>query len=253
MSHRYSHIVQAARELGPNFSMDHLAARAGTTKATIYRHFGSKAGVIAAAGGEPPDDASARERVLEAALRAIPRYGLQAVTMAQIAEEAGISPPTLYHHFKSKDDLLIGAVERVAAMLDAMALIGEAPSLDDPRRTLGAFVRRGMRAQVAHVDFLRTMVVEVGNHPELAAVVHDRVLRRMWGVLSGYLQLQAAHGRFRPGHPFLRLVALFGMVTMFNLVRRNFGDRVELPPPDEAAEELLRIFFEGVTDGDRDR
>jgi AcrR family transcriptional regulator len=242
--------VDAARQLG-EFSMDELAARAGTTKATIYRHFGSKAGVIAAAGGAPPDEATARERVLEAALRAIPRHGLQAVTMAQIAEAAGISPPTLYHHFTSKDDLLLAVVEHVAAQLDPLALIGEAPALDDPRRTLRAFVSRAMRAQEVYLDFLRTMVVEVGTRPELAAAMHERVLKRMWGALSAYLQMQADRGRFRPGHPFLRLVALFGMVTMFNLIRRNFGDRIELPPPDVAADELLRIFFEGVTNGDR--
>jgi AcrR family transcriptional regulator len=255
MSNRYSTVVDAARALLAErgaFVMDELAARAGTTKATIYRHFGSKAGVIAAAGGEAADETTARDRIVLAALRVIPRQGLAATTMQQIADEAGISPPTLYHHFANKDELLIAAVEHVADRLNPESLLGGAPSLDDPTATLGAFMARALETQVELVDFMRTMMVEVGNRPELAAVLFDRVISRMWGALSAYIQLQVAAGRFRPGHPLLRVVALAGTGIFYNLVRRNFGHRVELPPPEEAAQQFLEIFLEGVTDG-RDR
>jgi hypothetical protein len=42
------------------------------------------------------------------------------------------------------------------------------------------------------------------------------------------------------------------MATFFNLARRNFGGLTEFPSTDEAAEEFVRIFLEGVQNG-RDR
>ncbi|HEV8636386.1 MAG TPA: TetR/AcrR family transcriptional regulator [Chloroflexota bacterium] len=261
MSSQYSTkrqaIVAAARELVAErgsagaVAVDEVAARAGTTKATIYRHFAGKAALMAEVGAPVGEGAGARGRILEAAVRVIPRYGLAGATMERIAEEAGVSPPTLYWYFKSKDDLLVGVVERVAEQVHPLALLGAPPPPDEPERVLAGFVGRAMQTQIAHVDFMRTMVVEVGNHPELAAVLYERLLARVWGGLSGYIQLQAARGRFRPGHPLLRVVALAGMFTFYNLARRNFGDRVELPPPEEAAQELLGIFLEGVSDGRR--
>jgi AcrR family transcriptional regulator len=254
MSDRYSSVLIVARELlaeRGDFGMDELAARAGTAKATLYRHFGSKAAIVRAAGGEPAEP-GARDRIVLAALRVIPRHGLAATTMQQIAEEAGVSPPTLYHHFANKDDLLLAAVDHVATRLNPEALLGGAVSLEDPIATLGAFMARALETQVEFVDFMRTMMVEVGNRPELAAVLFDRVISRMWGALSAYIHLQVAAGRFRPGHPLLRVVAFAGTGIFYNLVRRNFGHRVELPPPEEAAAQFLEIFLEGVTDG-RDR
>jgi AcrR family transcriptional regulator len=231
--------------------LDEVAARAGTTKATIYRHFADKAALMAAVGAPLEEVSGGRGRILEAATRVIPRHGLAGATMERIAEEAGVSPPTLYWHFKSKDDLLVGVVEHVAGQFDAMILLGEAPSPDDPGPALALFAARAMQTQLAFVDFMRTMVVEVGNHPELAAVLYERVLARIWGGLSGFMEQQAREGRFRPGHPLLRVVAVVGMHTFYNLARRNFGDRVDLPPPEEAAAELTRIFLEGVVDGRR--
>src|SRR5919204_433416 len=197
-----------------------VAARAGTTKATIYRYFADKAALMAEVGAPMGDLAGARSRILEAVTRVIPRHGLAGATMERIAEEAGLSPATLYWHFKSKDDLLVGVVEHVAEQFQRAALGDGAVSPDQPERTLAVFAGRAMQTQIAYVDFMRTMVVEVGNHPELAAVLYERALGRVWGVLSGFMELQAARGRFRPGHPLLRVVALAGMLTFYNLARR---------------------------------
>jgi AcrR family transcriptional regulator len=250
-------IVVAARELvaergsAEAVVLDEVAARAGTTKATIYRHFADKAALMAEVGAPLEESAGARGRILEAAVRVVPRHGLAGTTMERIAEEAGVSPPALYWHFRSKDDLLVGVVEHVAEQVRPLAVIGEAPPLGEPERALAGFVTRAVQTQVAYADFMRTMIVEVGNRPELAAVLYERVLSRIWGLSSGYMALQSSSGRFRPGHPLLRVVAMVGMVSFYNLARRNFGDRVDLPPPEEAAAELTRIFLEGVLDGRR--
>lgn len=49
-----------------------------------------------------------RTLILEAALNLFTGQGLQQTSMAQISNESGIAVGTMYHHFKSKDELING-------------------------------------------------------------------------------------------------------------------------------------------------
>jgi AcrR family transcriptional regulator len=55
--------------------------------------------------------ASARGRILDAAVRLIAREGIDDVRIARIAMEAGVSPSLLHYHFASRDALLAEALE----------------------------------------------------------------------------------------------------------------------------------------------
>jgi AcrR family transcriptional regulator len=50
-------------------------------------------------------------RVCKAALECLKRLGLEKTTMSDIAKEAGIARPTLYKHFKSKDEVFFAAID----------------------------------------------------------------------------------------------------------------------------------------------
>jgi AcrR family transcriptional regulator len=52
-----------------------------------------------------------RQRVLTEALALADEGGLEALTMARVAERAGVTPMALYRHVASKADLLDGLVE----------------------------------------------------------------------------------------------------------------------------------------------
>ena len=47
-----------------------------------------------------------RDRILRAAFKVLSRYGYGKLNLSDVAAQAGISRPTLYKFFKSKDDLL---------------------------------------------------------------------------------------------------------------------------------------------------
>src|SRR5688500_10596340 len=104
---RREQILAAARELlhergpaGP-MTLDDVGRRAGTTKATLYRYFPSKAALLAElrpGAAEPP---GRRELLLDAALQVVRRHGLAGATTERIAAEAGLSPAALYWHFES--------------------------------------------------------------------------------------------------------------------------------------------------------
>jgi AcrR family transcriptional regulator len=56
--------------------------------------------------GDSPLPGAARERLLEAAARCVARDGLPALSMAAVAEEAGVSRPTVYRYFEDRRALL---------------------------------------------------------------------------------------------------------------------------------------------------
>jgi AcrR family transcriptional regulator len=61
-------------------------------------------------GSSPPgDDTEARRRLIEATRRCIERFGPERVTLGDVAEEAGVTRPTVYRYFGTGEDLLRAA------------------------------------------------------------------------------------------------------------------------------------------------
>jgi AcrR family transcriptional regulator len=56
-------------------------------------------------------------RVFDAALELINERGFEQTTVADICEKAGISNGAFYHHFKSKQDILLGYVRNESGEL----------------------------------------------------------------------------------------------------------------------------------------
>lgn len=56
-----------------------------------------------------------RQRLLDATVELVAERGYAATTTVQVAERAGVSRGALLHHFPSKNDLVIAAVEQVMA------------------------------------------------------------------------------------------------------------------------------------------
>ena len=228
-------------------TLDEIVARAGTTKATFYRHFPSKAALLAEL--DPPGQTAAtegrRDQLLDAARQVVRHHGLAGATMERIAAQAGVSPAALYWHFQNKDALLLALVRRATARLALPELLAGAAEAD-PAAVLSALAPRGMALQTENVELLGAVLAEVLSRPDLADELYDQVVVPIWGPLSDYLRRSADQGRLRPGHPLLRVVALVGMLTFYNLVRRAFGQRLDLPLPDEAADEIAQILTRGV-------
>jgi TetR/AcrR family tetracycline transcriptional repressor len=101
-----------------------------------------------------------REAIVSSALSLADSEGLEAVTIRRLATDHGVTPMALYWHFKDKDLLLDGVVERMLAEV-------EIPSY--PEEQLPAWDER-IR------DVLVAMLQVFQRHPEVANLVHDRFL-----------------------------------------------------------------------------
>lgn len=63
-----------------------------------------------------------REKICEAAIRTASRDGLLAMTLDNVAKEAGVSKGGVMYHFPSKDELVRGMLEHFGAQLEQMVM-----------------------------------------------------------------------------------------------------------------------------------
>ena len=66
-----------------------------------------------------------RARILDVALELFSEHGYEKTSLREIADRLGVTKAALYYHFKTKDDIVRGIVEKMAAPLDDAIAFGE--------------------------------------------------------------------------------------------------------------------------------
>ncbi|HEV7313251.1 helix-turn-helix domain-containing protein [Sphingopyxis sp.] len=66
-----------------------------------------------------------RENAAEAALSAIDEHGLEALSLGLVAKKIGVRPPSLYHHFKDKSELLQEVARMMLVKMPAVRATGQ--------------------------------------------------------------------------------------------------------------------------------
>jgi AcrR family transcriptional regulator len=141
---------------------------------------------------------AARERVVEAALKAIAAEGFHGSSLARIAADAGLSQAGLLHHFPSKEELLV-------------AVLAERDRLDGARFRLAEAGFRGLAAldrlvQLVEHNTLVPGLVQaftvlagesVSDHHPARAWFQDRYPRRRANIAAA-LRAGVDAGEIRP-------------------------------------------------------
>lgn len=83
---------------------------------------------------------SGRGDVLSAARTLVQRVGIGALSLAAVAEEAGISRATMYRRFGSRDQLIAALVADELAVLERL-VVSRVRFADEPRETIHMLVR----------------------------------------------------------------------------------------------------------------
>lgn len=99
------------------------------------------------------DQHERRTRIADALLRVAADRGVEAVSLRHVAAEAGVSTGMVQHYFRTKDEMLLFALEAVSERTQARLAGGEAV-LDQPP-TPGAFVRTLLVQQLPFDDTRR--------------------------------------------------------------------------------------------------
>lgn len=128
---------------------------------------------------------SRRQDLIDAAARVFHQEGFHAVGLDRILHEAGVSRMTLYHHFASKDDLIVAALARQNEEYHAQ-ILGEVERLGG-----GILAVFDAHAEAfAREDFPGCMFIKAaGEYPALHSRIHQaasenkRAIRELFRVM----------------------------------------------------------------------
>jgi len=94
--------------------------------------------------GQKASEATRRSQILRAAYDIAARRGLDALTVRQVAERAGLSVGLVLFHFKTKDALVIAVLDHVLATTTVLHMTEDIAMISPPRERLLALLRREM-------------------------------------------------------------------------------------------------------------
>ena len=130
-----------------------------------------------------------RQAILNAATRAFIAHGFAGTSMETIAEAAPVSKPTLYNHFKSKQELFAAVIEcKCADLLGTFSSVQA--EVNDPVAGLSAIAQAFIDLLYAEeaLELYRLIIAEQGLFPELGSLIYrsgpEPVLREMASYLA---------------------------------------------------------------------
>ncbi|WP_431042075.1 TetR/AcrR family transcriptional regulator [Streptomyces sp. P1-3] len=124
-----------------------------------------------------------------AALRAMARGGVAAVSVNALAGELGATRGSFYWHFADRDALLTAALEMWEQDHTA-ALISELGDIADPKQRLTALFSTALGEE--HINGLEPAIVAHADHPAVAPVLRRVTERRLAYLTDLYTDLGLA-------------------------------------------------------------
>jgi AcrR family transcriptional regulator len=241
-------VLQAARALAEEtaaaFTMDQLAAKAGVSRATIYRQLGSKEVILKRLatehGLDELDQPDVPSRILQSARLLFAERGLLAPTMEQIAEEANVGVATVYRHFGDKTGLLRRFMQAFHPRLPTEKVDLSGDLVADLTRLVEAMMQFILENQ----EMVRLSISnahEWRDHLAGLRPFQERSLNRV----ATFLQDQMAAGQLRTTDPRQAAAALLGMILSFSLIMPSYYN---LPDPElqETAVFITNLFLNGL-------
>jgi AcrR family transcriptional regulator len=240
-------VMSVAREVlaqDASAPVSRIADQAGVSRATFYRHFGSRASLLESVELEPRPDA--RARILAAAKDMLISTSLAELSMDELAKAADVSRGTLYRLVPGKGALLQELIETYSPFETIRAIVAE--HRDDPPEVVFPLIGRAIVGVAGErLGLMRAIFHEVtAGGPAIAEM--GPLFEQTLGLLADYITGQMAAGRIRPMHPILALQAFVGPI-FFHLMTRPVIERIVPLPmgPEAAVDELVASALEGLT------
>ncbi|POG56189.1 TetR/AcrR family transcriptional regulator [Haloferax marisrubri] len=156
------------------------------------------------------DNPGTKQRIREAAFRALSEHGYADLTIKDIGEELGQNPSIIYHYFDSKDELLLSMLDDFVEIFVGRRL--EQP-VTDAKAELRAFVDQILHPSAAQIEAamhapptdIETAVarvfVELWAHATWDDAFREETTRvdgRMRDALAYVIEGGIENGEFRP-------------------------------------------------------
>jgi AcrR family transcriptional regulator len=158
-----------------------------------------------------------RERIVDEAMRLFGQNGFRGTSVVQIEKAAGLSPGAggLYHHFASKDDVLMEGVRRHLARLDALRqLRGVLTNLGDLRAELTVVARFSLAEVDSEAQLFQILASEARRRPDLLSDAAEQLVTATYAGFADWLRLTVKPRRLAPDRA--RTIALLAMGSLLS-------------------------------------
>jgi AcrR family transcriptional regulator len=135
-----------------------------------------------------PLDESVDDAILQAAVRLLHEQGYARMSIAGVADEAGVGRPAIYRRYNDKSDL-------VSAAIAYMRIRVPAPDTGDTRQDLIEHLERARR--IYDMSLMGTLLVEQDKHPELLEKFRERMMLPQRELLAAALERGQKRGEVR--------------------------------------------------------
>jgi AcrR family transcriptional regulator len=185
---------------------------------------------------------STADRILKKALELFSTRGYEATSVREICEAAGITKPTLYHFFGSKEGvyraLVDGTLERYNADMDQ--ILGEPGATRDRLKRLARHSFDEVRSDPEVIRFILSLLYNPSSAapPTQFARYYEAQQRRV----AACLEAGTARGELRPGPTATRLLLFMGGIGE-SMCGHLITGQPELTP--ELADDLVDTLLDG--------
>lgn len=203
------------------------------------------------------DRPSTRERLLEAAIRAIDEHGEAAVRVTDISEEAGVTRPSLYHFFGSRDGLVIAAqAERYRRALSfpnatLFAYLGTAATREEYIGALDRVLRSfGDEAGVARRRVRREVMGAAVFRPELARLLDEIIREQVRELVAALTTGKGSEWVTGPYDMDVVILWWLGIIQSREFIDQSDDPRVSTQWDDLVSRTVIRAAFGADAAGD---
>lgn len=190
---------------------------------------------------------SRRQAIIEGAAEVFLEQGYDATSMAEIASRIGLTKPTLYGYFPSKEELFEMVMKKLAIDLLASSFDRLDPGKDIDI-TLQEFGEHFLASMLQpSLVTLRGIIITEGRRSGLGQLLYDKGLARQIDKLADYLRQEMVAGRLLEAGPATAAAHLLGMLES-EYQRHLLGASSEQPSRDQIAQSVrdaVAVFLRG--------
>ncbi|NLX11770.1 MAG: TetR/AcrR family transcriptional regulator [Chloroflexi bacterium] len=195
---------------------------------------------------KPAEQTVHPDAILHAAATVFCRQGYHGATMADIAAEVNLTAGSLYHHFPSKQELLLAVLDAgLGQMISAVQAVVEGDAV--PPEKLRQIVQLHVQSEIDNVNIAAAVIFESRALLEMPGV-RDQYVRQRDALEALYRRViedGIACGDFRALDVGIFVKTMFGALNWVSVWYRPAGRMSGA----EIAEEIARTFLASLRPG----
>lgn len=174
-----------------------------------------------------------KQKIIEAAFDEFAEKGYHAVSIANIAKRVGISKSTIFHHFKSKQDLAITCFEHMIRKF-----------LGNLEPVQGLPIKKQIKLLLEEFTSKPKIISLMADLYDLTLDEESSIIAEVWSgwfsnLTKSYLEIFERNGIKKPHiHAMLLISTIDGLIVFFSLLKRT-GIELDL---EEIIDELIGIY-----------